>query len=149
MSPAESTAHLRSIVVPLDGSHASMQAVALACDVARRNKGKVYTVHVIEVKRALPLDALLQPEEAAGEEILSRAEEVARKQGFEVEGEILHARDAGPAIVDDAIEHRADLIILGMGYHQPFGEYELGRVAQYVLKSAPCEVWLCRHPVEE
>jgi nucleotide-binding universal stress UspA family protein len=136
-------------MVPVDGSHASMQAVALACDIARKNKGKVYVVHVIEVKRTLPLEAQLEPEEAAGDEILSRAEQVAREQNFDVEGEILHAREASPAIVDEAIERGVDLIILGMEYPQPFGEFQLGRVVQYVLKSAPCEVWVCRHPVED
>jgi nucleotide-binding universal stress UspA family protein len=125
-----------------------MQAVALACDIARKNKGRVYVIHVIEVKRTLPLDAQLEPEEAAGDEVLMRAEEVARKQGFQVEGEILHAREAGPAIVDEAIERGADLIVLGITYQQPFGQFELGRVVQYVLKNAPCEVWVCRHPVE-
>jgi len=136
-------------MVPVDGSHASMQAVALACDIARKNKGTVYAVHVIEVKRTLPLDAPLRPEESAGEAVLAQAEEVARKQGFQIEGEILHAREAGPAIVDDAIERHADLIVLGIPYVQLFGDFELGGVPQYVLKSAPCEVWLCRHPVEE
>ncbi len=149
MSSSESTAERRAIMVPVDGSHASMQAVALACDIARKNKGKVYVVHVIEVKRTLPLEAQLEPEEAAGDEILSRAEQVAREQNFDVEGEILHAREASPAIVDEAIERGVDLIILGMEYPQPFGEFQLGRVVQYVLKSAPCEVWVCRHPVED
>jgi len=78
-----------------------------------------------------------------------RAEEVARKQSFQIEGEILHAREAGPAIVDEATERGADLIVLGMTYTQPFGQFELGRVVQYVLRNAPCEVWVCRHPVEE
>jgi nucleotide-binding universal stress UspA family protein len=136
-------------MVPVDGSPASMQAVALACDIARHNKGKVYVVHVIEVKRTLPLDAQLEAEEAAGEEILARAERVAREETFDVEGEILHAREASPAIVDEAIERGVELIILGMGYQQPFGEFQLGRVVRYVLKSSPCEVWVCRHPVEE
>ncbi len=149
MAPPESTAHLRSIVVPVDGSHASMQAVALACDIARRNKGKVYVVHVIEVKRALPLDAPMEREETAADEMLVRAEDLARKQGVEVEGEILHAREAGPAIVDEAVERGADLIVLGMQYQQPFGEFQLGRIVQYALRSAPCEVWVCRHAAEE
>jgi len=39
--------------------------------------------------------------------------------------------------------------VLGMTYTQPFGQFELGRVVQYVLRNAPCEVWVCRHPVEE
>jgi nucleotide-binding universal stress UspA family protein len=126
-----------------------MQAVALACDIARKNKGKVFVVHVIEVKRNLPLTAELEPEETAGDEILARADEVSRDQGYSVEGEILHAREASPAIVDEAIERGVDLIILGTGYQQPLGEFELGTVVQYVLKNAPCEVWLCRHPAKE
>ncbi len=136
-------------MVPVDGSHASLQAVALACDIARKSKGQVFVVHVLEVKRTLPLDAELGPEAAAGEEVLAQAEQVAREQDFEVEGEILQAREASHAIVDEAIERTADLIILGMNYQQPFGEFQLGRVVQYVLKSAPCEVWVCRHPVQE
>lgn len=148
MSPPESTEHLSNIMVPVDGSHASMAAVALASDIARKNKGNVVAVHVIEVKRTLPLDAELAPEEATGDEILSRAEEVAKRQGFRVESEILHAREAGPAIVDEAIERQADLIVLGTGYDQPFGEYQISGLVQHVLKNAPCEVWLCRHPAE-
>ncbi len=149
MFPREPTSRLRSIMVPVDGSQAGLQAVAIACDIGRKNKGKVFVVHVIEVKRTLPLDAQLEPEAARGEDVLSQAEQVAREQGFDVEGEILQAREAGPAIVDEAIERGVDLIILGIEYEQPFGEFQVGRAVQYVLKSAPCEVWVCRHPVHE
>ncbi|MCH8065911.1 MAG: universal stress protein [Chloroflexi bacterium] len=149
MATSEATAHLRTILVPVDGSHASMQAVALACDIARGNKGKVYVVHVIEVKRNLPLDAQVEPEEAAGEEILSKAQQVSREQGFNVEGEILQAREAGTAIVDEAVNLEADLIIMGTGYQRPFGEFQFGKVVEHVMRNAQCEVWLCRHQVEE
>jgi len=149
LAAPESTESLRSILVPVDGSPASLQAVALACDIARKNKGRVYVVHVIEVKRTLPLDAAMQTEETAGDDVLAQAEELARKQGFQVDGEILHARDAGPAIVDEAIERAADLIIMGIGYQGPFGEFQLPRVVQAVLKSSPCQVWVCREAVRE
>jgi nucleotide-binding universal stress UspA family protein len=134
--------------VPVDGSPASLQAVSLACDVAHESNGTVYVVHVIEVSRALPLDAAV-PEADAGEEILTKAEAVAKQHDFEIEAEILQARDAGPTIVDEAIERNADLIILGSEYHQPFGEFQLGRIIQHVLKSAPCEVWVRREAVHE
>ncbi len=136
-------------MVPVNGSHAGMQAVGLACDIARENKGRVYVVHVIEVRRALPLDAEVEAQAEASEEILSQAARVARDHHLDVEGEILQARDAGPAIVDEAIERGVDLIILGTEYRQPFGEFQLGRVPQYVLKDAPCEVWVRREPVRE
>jgi nucleotide-binding universal stress UspA family protein len=149
LAAPESTVLLRSILVPVDGSPASLQAVALASDIGRKNKGRVYVVHVIEVKRTLALDAALETEEAAGDEVLAGAEEVARRQGFQIEGEILHAREAGPAIVDEAIERAADVIIMGIGYQGPFGEFQLPRVVQAVLKSAPCQVWVCREAVRE
>lgn len=149
MSPREATAGMTSILVPVDGSDASMDAVALACSIAKRNKGKVYVVHAIEVHRSLPLDAELQPEVARGEEVLSRAEQVARQLDFAVEGELLQTREAGHAIVDEATERGVDLIILGIAYERPFGEFQLGKLAQYVLKHAPCHIWVCRHPVQE
>ncbi len=136
-------------MVPVDGSPASLQAVALACDIARKNKGEVYVIHVIEVKRTLPLDASLEPESAAAEEILARAEEVAHEQKFDVESEILQARDASHAVVDEAVARGVDLVILGMEYQQPFGEFELGGFIEHVMKNAPCEVWVCRHPARE
>ncbi len=136
-------------MVPVDGSYASLQAVGLACEIARKNKGKVHVVHVIEVKRHLPLDAALEPEAAAAEAVLAQAEAVAGEHRFQVEGEILQARQAGHAVVDEAIERGVDLIILGLDYPPPFGQFELGSVSQYVLRSAPCEVWLCRYPVQE
>jgi basic amino acid/polyamine antiporter, APA family len=146
LAPRESTAHFNSILVPVDGSNASLQAVALACDIARKNKGIVYVVHVIEVKRTLPLDASLDSEAAAGEEILARAEEVAREQKLDLRSEIIQAREASHAIVDEAMARSVDLVILGMEYQQPFGEFQLGRLIEHVMKSAPCEVWVCRHP---
>lgn len=149
MAPRESTAHFSSILVPVDGSNASLQAVALACDIARKNKGTVYVVHVIEVKRTLPLDASLDSEAITGEEILARAEEVAREQKLDVRSEIIQAREASHAIVDEAMARSVDLVILGMEYQQPFGEFQLGRLIEHVMKSAPCEVWVCRHPARE
>lgn len=149
MASADPTAGMKVILVPADGSRASMRAVALACSIARRNKGKVYVVHVIEVKRALPLDAELEPEAGEGERILLQAEKAAHEQGFEVQGELLQARDPGHAVVDEAVERGVDTVILGVDYKRAFGEFQLGRVPQYVLKNAPCLVWICRQPVEE
>src|SRR5688572_8387655 len=98
----EPIAALKSILVPVNGSEASLRAVEFACGLAKRNRGKVHVVHVIEVRRALPLDADLVVEAQQGEGILNEAEIAAKRQDFEVEGDLLQARDAGPAIVDEA-----------------------------------------------
>jgi nucleotide-binding universal stress UspA family protein len=143
-----SAIQLRDILVPVDGSQASMDALALACLLAKRNKGRVYAVYVVEVARTLPLDADLSPEARQGEEVLTRAEQVADSLDFEVTGEMLQARDAGHAIVDEAIERDVDGVLLGMEYKRPLGEFQMGRTSQYILRHAPCQVVLCRSVVE-
>jgi nucleotide-binding universal stress UspA family protein len=138
----------KSILVPVNGSEASLMAVEFACGLAKRSRGKVHVVHVIEVKRALPLDADLVGEAQRGEDILSQAELAAKRQDFEVEGDLLQARDAGHAIVDEALERQADAIVLGVPFRRPFGDFELGKVASHVLRTAHCEVILLRMPSE-
>jgi len=149
MASSRMSAPIRSILVPVDGSEASQQAIALACTIAKRNKGKVVAVHVIEVRRSLPLDAELTGEAEQGERYLAIAERIGDELDQAVEGELLQAREAAHAIVDEAIERQVDAIVVGVDYSAPFGQFQLGRVTQYVLKNAPCHVILWRHPAEE
>lgn len=144
----ESPLALKTVLVPVNGTEASLTAVEFACTIARRTRGKVHVVHVIEVKRALPLDADLTDEAQTGEDILSQAEAAAHRQDYEVEGDLLQARDAGHAIVDEALERQADAIIIGVPFRRPFGDFELSRVPAHVLRNAQCEVILLRMPAE-
>jgi nucleotide-binding universal stress UspA family protein len=59
---------------------------------------------------------------------------------------LLQAREAGHAIVDEAIERGIDVIAIGTEYTRPFGEFQMGRTTQFVMKQAPCQVWLFRLP---
>jgi nucleotide-binding universal stress UspA family protein len=138
----------KSILVPVNGSEASLMAVEFACSLAKRSRGKVNVVHVIEVRRSLPLDADLVAEAQRGEDILGQAEQAAKRQDFEVDGDLLQARDAGHAIVDEAVERQVDAIVMGVPYRRPFGEFEMGKVPNHVLKTAPCEVILLRMPAD-
>jgi len=139
----------KDVLVPVDGSAASLDALALACTLSKRNKGTVYAVFVIEVARNLALDAELVDEARRGEEVLTRAEEIANDLDYRVEGEILQARDAGHAIVDEAMERHVSAIVMGVDYDTSLGEFALGHTAQYVIKHAPCQVILLRAAVRE
>ncbi|HEY4668264.1 MAG TPA: universal stress protein [Tepidiformaceae bacterium] len=136
-----------SIMVPITSSQASMEAVGIACGVAKPRKGRVYVVHVIEVLRSLPLNAEMENEGLRGEQLLRRAEEVAAAAGYHVTGELLQAREAGQAIVDEARDQRVDSIIMGIGYKRLIGAFQIGRTADYVLKNASCQVWVVRQAV--
>ncbi len=149
MPSSRASTPIRSLLVPVDGSEASLQAISLACTVARRNKGKVFAVHVIEVRRSLPLDAELTPEAEQGERFLAMAERIGAELDQEVEGELLQAREAAHAVVDEAIERHVDAIVVGVDYKAPLSQFQMGRLTQYVLRNAPCHVILWRQPVEE
>jgi len=97
---------------------------------------------VIAIKRALPLDAEIESETREAEAILDHIEEVAEEQDYEVETDILQAREAGPAIIDEAVERGVDLLLMGIKYKRRFGQFSLGNVVPYVLKNAPCPVIL-------
>ncbi len=133
--------------MPVDGSAASLDALALGCALSKRNKGTVYAVYVIEVARTLPLDAAMAAETSRGEDILTQAEQVADSLDCKLSGELLQARDWGHAVVDEAIERAVDAIVMGVGYGGALGEHRLGMMAQYVLTHAPCQVILCRAAV--
>ena len=137
----------KRVLVPINGNPTDDEMVALACSIAKRTKGEVHVVYIIEVKRTLPLDADLPPEAERGEMVLEQAERVAESFDLQIQADLLQARDVGPTIVDEARERGADLILLGVTYKKRFGEFNLGGTVPYVLKHAGCRVWVCRQPV--
>ncbi|MDZ7318909.1 MAG: universal stress protein [candidate division KSB1 bacterium] len=132
------------ILVPVSGNPVDEEAIRLAVLIARQDKAKISAIHVIEVQRNLPLNAENAPQLERGEWILSQAERVAKSAKGSIETELLQARIAGAALVNEAIERHVDLIIVGVPYRKPLGEFVLGTTTNYLLQNAPCRVWLCR-----
>ncbi|MFC2021515.1 universal stress protein [Chloroflexota bacterium] len=132
----------QKILVPVIGTEADDEAVRLACQLAKRTKGKIWAVYVVTLRRTLPLDAEIKPEIRKAEEILDHAEMVAEEQDYELETDLLQAREAGPSIVDEAVERQVSLIVMGIEYKKHFGQFSLGSVVPYVLKNSPCRVIL-------
>jgi len=146
----------RRILVPVNGSATLEETVSLSCLLARQSRGEIHFIYIIEVPLALALDADLPKETERGEAVLDRAESLARRQAeksgaISIQVDLLQARHAGPAIVGEAIQRDADLVILGIVDAKRGGEYEdefdIGATVQHVLLEAPCRVWVCRQPV--
>ena len=139
----------RTFLVPLDGTDAAYGALVAACEVARKTRAAVHALYVIEVPRSLPIEADMVVEGQRGEEVLEHAEELAAAHDVRLEAELLQARQEAHVILDEAAERGADAIVIGLEYHRPYGRYELGKVASYVLERAPGYVWLIRYPVTD
>ena len=138
-----------NILVTVNGTEADEHAIRLACGLAKKNKSKICAVYVITIKRALPLDAEIEPEVRKAEDILDHMESIAEEQDCEIETDLLQAREVGPAIVDEIVERGVDLVLMGVTYKRRFGQFTIGNVVPYVLKNAPCRVILSHQPTTE
>ena len=139
------------ILVPVTGAEADEYAIELACRLSKQDKSDVYAVYIITMGRNLPLDTENHAEIQKAEDALGHIEHFARDLSCRVKTDVLQAREAGPAILDEAAEREADLILMGVAYKRRFGEFSLGEVVPYVLKNAACRVILYHqytHPSE-
>jgi nucleotide-binding universal stress UspA family protein len=134
------------ILVPINGAQTDVEAVVLGLRLARRGRAKVMVVTVLEIRRGLALGTVQDVEMDRAEKLIEMAEKMANELETVIETELLQARDAGPAIVEEIAHWKADLVVVGMPFRQRFGEFHMGKTAPYILRHAPCRALLFREP---
>jgi nucleotide-binding universal stress UspA family protein len=139
----------RRILVPVHGGTLDDCAIDLAASVSQNKEGTDLTlVYVVEVPQRLALDADLPREIENGESVLQDAVQHARSirnaNWRKVSTELLQARMAASAIVDEAIERGADAIVLSGVNRRRRGTLTQGDTVDYVLDNAPCNVLFVR-----
>jgi nucleotide-binding universal stress UspA family protein len=140
----------RRAVLALNGGSGDARIVALACEMAAGSSAELVAVHVVEVDWSLPLDADIAGQSEEAQQILDFADTLAEEAKVSLEPVLLQARDVGPALVDEAVERMADVLIVGLPYRKRFGgDFAMGTTIPYVLKNAPCAVWVVREPIPE
>jgi nucleotide-binding universal stress UspA family protein len=149
MSDTSSPAFRRAVVA-LNGGSSDARIVRLVAELARQSKAEIIAVHVVEIDWTLPLDADIAGRSEEVQRVLDTAEAVAEESRLTLDPVLLQARDVGAAIVDEAIERDADLLVVGLPYRKRFGgEFAIGRTIPYILQNAPCAVWVMRDPIAE
>jgi nucleotide-binding universal stress UspA family protein len=144
------TPQFRRAILALAGGSGDERIVRLASDVGRLAHAELVGVHVVEVEWSLPLDADIAARSEEAQQILDQAELWAEQLKMRLEPVLLQAREVGAALVDEATERAADVLILALGYRKRFGgDFAIGRTIPYVLKHAPCAVWVVREPMPE
>ena len=150
MAQPDQTVAFRRAVVALNGGSSDGRIVRLAAGIARQWKAQLVAVHVVEIDWTQPLDADIAGRSEEVQRVLDLAEQTAESCQYKIEPVLLQARDVGAALVDEATEQRADMLILGLPYRKRFGgDFAIGRTIPYVLKNAPCAVWVVREPIPE
>ncbi len=140
---------VNTILVPVKGTPADEDVLRQASLIARRYNSQVYLVTVLVVRQELALDTELPEELELGKKVLANSAKIVQDYGVEVETGILQARSAGLAIVEETIERKADLVMMAITYRSRLGEFNMGRTVPYVLKNAPCRVWIYREELSQ
>ena len=133
-----------TVLVPLKGQPSDRDVVKQAALLAKKYHATLYLINVVVVRQELALETPLPDEVAQAEQVLENASRIVQEYGVEMETGILQARSAGVAIVEEAVARAARLIIMAVTYRSRRGEFNMGRTVPYILKNAPCRVWMFR-----
>ncbi len=137
------------ILCPIDFERDSMDALELACRLAKQNSATVYLLTVIgapsTAAAALPPVAL-NPNLEFEAECVRRLEAIARDKLAGASHEIFVASgNAAPEILNLTDKQDIDLIVMGTHGRTGLKHFLLGSVAEHVVRESPVPV-LTIHP---
>jgi APA family basic amino acid/polyamine antiporter len=139
-------AEFSKILVPMKLGQIGEEMIATAVKLAEPNGAAVEALHVIRVPLELPLDAELADQEEQARESIEEAKLLGADHGVVVVGRTIRARAIGQAIVQEAAEQGADLIVLGSSPRWRRQSRFFSPTVDYVLKKASSEVLIVAFP---
>lgn len=138
------------ILVPIDGSVHSQNALSLACKLSEKESTKVYLVHIPEVidnKEKLIWDVSFFGAEEnsnelylAGEEFLKEAESYAKAKGVKNVETVIKLGKPVSVILEVSKQEGVDVIVMGSRGLSDLGGMVAGSVSHKVGHLAQCSV---------
>jgi len=144
----------KRILVTVDGSHTAELALQKAIMLAKELGAQLRIVHVVDVININLYAEIPNPSEVSdamiriGQEILRKAEAVAREAGIQAETKLIEIDSLGQripeAIANNAEAWPAELIVIGTHGRRGLSHLFLGSVAEGVVRVATKPVLLIR-----
>ncbi len=136
------------VVVPVDFSPASDNAVRTALAMVADPR-HVHVIHVVTVPDFIPYGEsswVVEPKEWHRKAALHLAQYIAENTDFQNVSSAAVTGKPDVGIVQYAVDHAADLIVMPSHGFRGIKRLLLGSVTQGVLHHAPCEVLVQRFP---
>ena len=138
---------IKLILVPTDYSTASAHALRTAIALARASGAEIQLFHVdvdpstesVSPENIFPSQMLFDSVRAETATRLERVADEVREMGVRCTT-VSHCGRSHAAIVEQARQARADLVVVGRHPRHGFGRSLLGTVAARVAEKAPCAV---------
>jgi nucleotide-binding universal stress UspA family protein len=142
------------ILVPVDGSPTSDRGLSEAIDLARQTGGRIRLLHVLD-ELVFPtgrasgdtyVNDILPRLREGGERILAAARQRVVAAGVPAESLTARcfARRTADVVVEQAVEWKADLVVIGTHGRRGVGRMMLGSDAEQIARMAPVPVLLVR-----
>jgi nucleotide-binding universal stress UspA family protein len=137
----------QKILVAIDSSAYSREALPTAIEVAQKFGGHLLVVHVAEHDRGRTV-AYSVESPAAATRLVGEAVKKARDAGVQAKGELLHrvAGHVAPAIAATAAANSIDLIVMGSRGLSDVQSFMLGSVTHKVIQLVEVPVLVARTP---
>lgn len=146
----------KRILVPVDGSDTSTKALVAALQMARESGSALRIIHVLEdltqvmaydYYGAYPGD-LAKTLQDNGQKVLADAKAIAQSSGVQTDERLAEARGMrlGEAVVQEADQYSADLIVVGTHGRRGLGRVLLGSGAEQIIRLSPIPVLVIRAP---
>jgi nucleotide-binding universal stress UspA family protein len=149
----------RRILVPVDGSAASMTGLKHALGLAKDQHARLRVLNVvddmiiapmmIDAAGAIDYTQVIDSLRAEGGKVLKNAAALAGKSGIKAETVQVESRGqrVSEVILADARRSRADVIVMGTHGRRGLNRLLLGSDAERVLREAPVPVLLTRREI--
>ena len=146
-----SAIHYNRILVPVTPSTAGERAVVTAALLASERRTVITLVHVLEVPKELPLNALFPEEEHEGQQLLRHASSILDHYSVHYQTRSMRSPTAAAAILEAAQDTNAQILIIGTGLQARRGRTVFDRNVETILKKASCRVMLvaCPHAQDD
>jgi nucleotide-binding universal stress UspA family protein len=140
------------ILVPVDGSKYSMEAVKVASDYAKAKGADITLMTVspfvpgidLEIS-AKEMESLNESMKRRGEEVLENAQNILKAEGVSSKTILSSAISAADEILGTAEKDKTNLIIIGnRGLGGAASRFLMGSVASKVAANAPCSVYIVK-----
>ena len=138
------------ILVPIDGSENTQQALSVACKLLSENASTLYLLHIPEALTypttlvwgvgALNTEATLAERKKAGEQLLMQAAQSAQEQGAQQVEKQMVQGDPVRVILDTANDQGIDTIVMGSRGLSDLAGVVIGSVSHKVSHFAKCQV---------
>lgn len=135
------------IALGYDESDPAQALLTEFCKTSWGGQSEVHLVSVVSYVSAFLNEIVVNAEEtkASATAALEKAASQTRQAAPSTQAHLVECDHIGEGLVEFIEEHGIDLVVVGESTHSALGRVLLGSVSRFVLRHAPCSVWVARN----